>query len=123
MIKFILGAVILAFIPFGYGIYQDRRDTEIASVNGEPIFYENYNRLYNNLIVQMRQSFGEALNEEMFKSLRLRDQAINQLVDEKLLLAEAGRLDLDISDQELAEAIGRIEAFQTAGVFDSRRYE
>ena len=123
MIKFILGAVILAFIPFGYGIYQDRRDTEIASVNGEPIFYENYNRLYNNLIVQMRQSFGEALNEEMIKSLRLRDQAINQLVDEKLLLAEAGRLDLDISDQELAEAIGRIEAFQTAGVFDSRRYE
>ena len=123
MIKFILGAVILAFIPFGYGIYQDRRDTEIASVNGEPIYYDNYNRLYNNLIVQMRQSFGDALNEEMIKSLRLRDQAMNQLIDEKLLLAEADKMDLDVSDKELAEAIGRIEAFQTAGVFDSRRYE
>jgi peptidyl-prolyl cis-trans isomerase D len=123
MIKLILGAVILAFIPFGYGIYQDRRDTEIASVNGEPIFYENYNRIYNNLIDQMRQSFGDALNEDMIKSLRLRDQAMNQLIDEKLLLAEADRLDLDISDKELAEVIGQIEAFQTAGVFDSRRYE
>ena len=123
MIKFILGAVILAFIPFGYGIYQDRRDTEIASVNGEPIFYEDYNRIYTNLITQMRQSFGDALNEEMIKSLRLRDQAINQLVDEKFLLAEAERLDFTVSDQELAEAIGSIEAFQTAGMFDSRRYE
>ena len=37
IIKFILGAVILAFIPFGYGIYQDRRDVKIATVNGDPV--------------------------------------------------------------------------------------
>ena len=123
IIKFILGAVVLAFIPFGYGIYQDKRDTEVATVNGDPIYYEDYNRLYNNLVDQMRRSFGDSLNEELIKTLRLKDQALNQLIDQKLLLDEAERLGLSISDQELAEAIGKIEAFQTAGVFDNRRYE
>jgi peptidyl-prolyl cis-trans isomerase D len=122
MIKFILGAVILAFIPFGYGIYQDRRDVEVASVNGDPIFYDDYNRVYNNLIVQMRQQFGEALNEETIKMLNLRQQALDRLVDEKLMLSEAQRLNLKVSDEELAVSIAGIEAFQTAGAFDARRY-
>ena len=122
MIKFILGAVILAFIPFGYGIYQDRRDVEVASVNGAPIFYEDYNRVYNNLLVQMRQQFGDALNEETIKMLNLRQQALDRLVDEKLMLSEAQRLNLKVSDEELAVSIAGIEAFQTAGAFDARRY-
>ena len=122
MIKFILGAVILAFIPFGYGIYQDRRDVEVASVNGDPILYEDYNRVYNNLIVQMRQQFGDALNEETIKMLNLRQQAMDRLVEEKLMLAEARRLDLKVSDEELAETIAAVEAFQTAGAFDAKRY-
>jgi peptidyl-prolyl cis-trans isomerase D len=122
MIKFILGAVILAFIPFGYGIYQDRRDLEVASVNGDSILYDEYNRVYNNLIVQMRQQFGDALNEETIKMLNLKQQAMDRLVEERLLLSEAKRLNLKVSDQELAESIAGIEAFQTAGTFDPRRY-
>ena len=122
MIKFILGAVVLAFIPFGYGIYQDRRDIEVASVNGDPILYDEYNRVYNNLVVQMRQQFGDALNEETIKMLNLRQQAMNRLVEERLLLSEARRLNLKVSEQELAESIAGIEAFQTAGVFDPMRY-
>ena len=122
MIKVILGAVILAFIPFGYGIYQDRRDIEVASVNGDSILYDDFNRVYNNLLVQMRQQFGDALNEEMIKMLNLRQQAMDRLVEEKLLLAEARRLNLKVSDEELAAAIASVEAFQTAGVFDARRY-
>ena len=123
IIKFILGAVILAFIPFGYGIYQDKRDTEVASVNGEPVYYEEYNQVYNNLIAQMRQNFGDAFNEEMIKTLGLKDRAIEQLIDRKLMLEEAQRLGLMVSDEELAESIRGIEAFQTAGTFDPRRYE
>jgi peptidyl-prolyl cis-trans isomerase D len=69
----------------------------------------------------MRRNFGDSLNEELIKTLRLKDQALNQLIDQKLLLTEADRLDFSISDQELAEAIAEIEAFQTAGVFDNRR--
>ncbi len=123
IIKFLLGAVIIAFIPFGYGLYQDRRRGQIASVDGEPINYEEYLKIYNNLLEQMRQSFGDALDEEMIKMLGLKDRALNQLIEHKLMLAEAKRLKFRVSDQEVAEAIGKIEVFQTGGVFDNRRYE
>ena len=123
IIKFILGAVILAFIPFGYGIYQDRRDVKIATVNGDPVSFEEFNRQYNNLVEQVRRNFGGSLNEETIKGLRLREQALNQLIDQKLMLDEAANLGISVSDQELAESIANIEAFQTAGVFDPKRYE
>ena len=123
IIKFILGAVILAFIPFGYGIYQDRRDVKIATVNGDPVRFEEFNRQYNNLVEQVRRNFGGSLNEETIKGLRLKEQALNQLIDQKLMLAEAANLGISVSDQELAESIANIEAFQTAGVFDPKRYE
>jgi peptidyl-prolyl cis-trans isomerase D len=123
IIKFILGAVILAFIPFGYGIYQDRRDVKIATVNGDPVSFEEFNRQYNNLVEQVRRNFGGSLNEETIKGLRLKEQALNQLIDQKLMLDEAANLGISVSDQELAESIAKIEAFQTAGVFDPKRYE
>ena len=123
MIKFILGAVILAFIPFGYGIYQDRRDAEVATVNGEPIRFEAFNRQYNNLLDQVRNNFGGSVNEETIKGLRLKEQALNQLIDQKLILAEAAKLNFSVSNEELVDSIGRIEAFQTAGVFDPKRYD
>ena len=123
IIKFILGAVILAFIPFGYGIYQDRRDVNIATVNGDPVSFEEFNRQYNNLVEQVRRNFGGSLNEETIKGLRLKEQALNQLIDQKLMLDEAANLGIRVSDQELADSIAKIEAFQTAGVFDPKRYE
>jgi peptidyl-prolyl cis-trans isomerase D len=63
------------------------------------------------------------LNEETIKGLRLKEQALNQLIDQKLMLDEAANLGISVSDQELAESIAKIEAFQTAGVFDPKRYE
>ena len=123
IIKFILGAVILAFIPFGYGLYRDERESEVASVDGEPILYAEYRQIYNNLLDQMRQSFGTALDEQMIKSLGLQDRALNQLIESKLMLAEARRLQFRVTKPEVADAIGKIEVFQTGGVFDNRRYE
>jgi len=123
IIKFILGAVILAFIPFGYGVYQDRRDQEVASVNGMPILLDEYNLAYNAILEQMRRNFGNSLDEDTIKMLGVKKQALDQLIDQKLLLSEAERLQMRIGDQELAGAIRDIEAFQTAGQFDSRRYE
>ncbi len=122
LIKFILGAVILAFIPFGYGIYQDRRDMEVANVNEDPIPFEAFNRQYNNLLDQVRNNFGGSVDEETIKGLRLKEQALNQLIDQKLMLDEAARLSLEVSNKELAESIGQVEVFQTAGVFDPKRY-
>ncbi|MGD2269188.1 MAG: SurA N-terminal domain-containing protein [Desulfobacterales bacterium] len=123
IIKFLLGAVIIAFIPFGYGLYQQKGEGKVASVDGEPIVYGEYRQIYNNLLDQMRQNFGNSLTDDMINSLGLKDRALNQLIEHKLMLAEADRLGFRVSDQEVADAIRKIEVFQSGGVFDSRRYE
>lgn len=123
IIKFILGAVILAFIPFGYHLSQDKSEGQVASVDGEPISFADYRRIYDNMLGQMRQSFGTALDDEMIKSLGIEDRALNQLIESKLMLAEARRLKFRVSEPEVTDTIGKIEVFQTSGVFDSRRYE
>ncbi|HGY10794.1 MAG TPA: hypothetical protein ENK36_00330, partial [Desulfobacterales bacterium] len=83
---------------------------------------DEYNRTYDNLKEQVRKRFGNRLNDEMIASLGLRKQALNQLVEKKLMLMEAKRLNFRVTDEELKVAIRSIEAFQTDGVFDSRRY-
>jgi peptidyl-prolyl cis-trans isomerase D len=54
--------------------------------------------------------------------LQLRKQAMDSLVNQKLMELEAKKLDFRVSDQELAEYIRNVEAFQSGGVFDGRRY-
>jgi peptidyl-prolyl cis-trans isomerase D len=122
IIKFLLGAIIVVFIPWGVGRYRSQRSSRVAEVNGTIITLEDYRVSYNNLIEQVRQTFGNNLNDDLIKTLRLRQRALDQLIDQVLMLQAADKLSLRISDEELAESIRNIRAFHTAGEFDSRRY-
>jgi peptidyl-prolyl cis-trans isomerase D len=58
----------------------------------------------------------------MLKQLQVKKQALNQLINNKLLVQESKRLKFRVSEKELADAISNITAFQRAGMFDSRLY-
>lgn len=122
MIKIILGAIVVVFVFWGVGSYTSRRSGRVASVNGTIITLDDYRVSYNNLLEQVRQSFGNKLNEELIRMLQLKKRALDQLIDRSLMLQAAEKFKLTVSDKELAESIRNINAFQTAGVFDSRRY-
>jgi len=119
----LLGAIVVVFVFWGVGSFRAQRVGRVALVNGEQITLDEYRNAYNNLIEQLRQRFRNNLTEDMIKALQVRKQALNQLVDNKLLVQEAQRLKFRISDKELAEAITRIEVFQRDGVFDNRLYQ
>lgn len=123
LIKVLLGAIVIVFIFWGVGSFRAQRGGRIALVNGDQITVDEYRNAYTNLIEQYRQRFGNNLNEEMIKTLQLRQQALNQLIDNRLLVQEARRLNFRVSDKMLAEAIMNIGAFQTAGVFDPGLYQ
>ncbi len=121
-IKILLGAIVVVFVFWGVGSFRAQRGGRVALVNGDQITQDEYREAYNNLIEQLRQRFGNNLNEEMIKMLQVRKQALNQLIDNRLLVQEAQRLKFRVSDKELAGAIMAIGAFQNAGVFDNRLY-
>jgi peptidyl-prolyl cis-trans isomerase D len=122
MIKIILGAIVVVFVFWGVGSYTSRRSGRVASVNGTIITLDDYRISYRNLVEQMRQSFGNNLNEELIEMLQIRKRALDQLIDRSLMQQAAEKFKLTVSDEELAESIRNIGTFQTAGVFDNRRY-
>ncbi len=122
IIKFLLAAIIVVFIPWGVQRYTSGRSGRVAEVNGSMITLDDYRNTYQNLVEQVRQSFGNNVNDELIQTLQLPKRALDQLIDRALMLQAAEKLKIQVSDEELARAIGSIAAFQTAGVFDNQRY-
>jgi peptidyl-prolyl cis-trans isomerase D len=122
LIKILLGAIVLVFVFWGVGSFRDRGAGRVASVNGDPIMVEEFNETYNRLVEQIKQRYGNRLNDEMLKMLQVKKQAMDQLIEKRLLLTEAKRLNFIVSDEELSSTIKAIPSFQDNGNFDNRRY-
>jgi len=123
LIKIILGAIVVVFVFWGVGSFRSQRKDRVALVNGETIGSKEYREAYNNIIEQLSQRLGNNLNDDMLKMLNVKGQALDMLIDKKLMLQEATKFDLRVTDNELADAIRQIEAFQTDGKFDSQIYK
>ncbi len=123
MIKVILFVIVIVFIFWGVGSVKSRRANRVAEVNGEVITVSEYRDVYENLKDQYRRVYGSNLTEELLKMLNLKQQALWRLIDRKIMLQQAGKMGLQVTDAELAASIQSIKAFQTDGVFDPGRYQ
>ncbi|MBF0412336.1 MAG: SurA N-terminal domain-containing protein [Desulfamplus sp.] len=122
IIKIILGLIIVVFIFLGMGSLGDNRADQAAMINDIPITIDEYNRSYQNTIEQMRQRFGNSLNDELLKMLKVKEQAMDRLIEDRLIADEADKLDIKVSDKELQDSLVSIPAFQKDGVFDIQTY-
>jgi peptidyl-prolyl cis-trans isomerase D len=123
MIKILLGGIAITFVTWGGYQVTSQRSGRMATVNGETITAEEYRLTYKRLIEQVQQRFGNNLNEEMIQNLQLPKQAVDQLIDQMLMRQAASDLEIRVSDEDLSRSIRSIGAFQTAGIFDPRRYQ
>jgi peptidyl-prolyl cis-trans isomerase D len=123
MIKFILGAIVVVFVFWGVGSFRSQRLNTVASVNGDVITSDQYRLAYENLLNQYRRQFGNNLNNDLLQALQVDRQALERLVDQRLLVQQAQKLNLQVTEQELADAIGEMGVFQNAGMFDNQLYQ
>jgi len=116
----ILVLVIISFLFFG--IYpSDGGRGEAAKVNGDVITAGELDRAYRNMYETYRQIFKDQFTDAMAKTLR--QQALRELVQTRLLVQEASRIGLRVSDEEVRAAIMRTPAFAPGGRFDKTAYE
>ena len=80
-----------------------------ATVGPEQITYDEFRREYRNLEDRYRQMFGQQWNSEMAEQLNIAKQALDQLIDRRILLLEADRAGLIASDEEVRNAV--VEVF------------
>ena len=123
LIKVALFAIVIVFIFWGGYSYTEKKASRVAAVNGSYISMLEFQSMYNNLVEQMRRQFGKQFSPELAETLNLKRQALDQLINRRLLLAEAKMLELDVSREELQNAIISYPAFQTNGRFDQQRYQ
>jgi len=128
LIKIAFGAIILSFI-IGYTMLTSPTDQKpnrggdvAAKVNGDEISYSSFQRAYSTLYNLYQNIYQGNFNSALEKQLNLPKQAMQQLIDETLLIQQADKLGLEVTKQELVDSIARYDAFQVDGKFNRDRY-
>lgn len=115
---FVLTSVVVGTMNGG----SDRADA-VASVNGELIPLERYQRRYQAYLDAYSRVYRDRFSPELAEQLGLPQQAVNDLVQEALVVQRARAEGLEVTDEELNAQIQAVPAFQDSGRFSLRLYQ
>ena len=108
----------------GWGAYKFGTAADaIATVGETKVTYEEYNRRYTRLYEYYNRMLGGTLDQEKAKQMQLDKAALDQLIQEALLLSYAKELGLQVSDEEVANHIAGMKVFWNKGKFDQELYK
>ena len=123
VIKGILTFIALTFIWWGVGSYSESSRDVAATVGEETISMTEFAEAYAGMEKTYREVYGKAFTPEMAKALNLRRQAMESLIRQKLMLAEAETMGIATSKEEVQQEIAATPAFQVDGKFREDRYQ
>src|SRR5215510_1644376 len=120
-LKWSLGLVCLAFVIFYIpdflrGTGAASADS-IARVNGHDITAGEFRRTYQAQLQAYRSAYGGQMSDQLLKQLGIEQQILQQMVDERAALAEAERVGIEVSDEEIRQRIFSMPAFLENGAF------
>ena len=114
------GGMVLAYIPFSDlgSIYITGND--VAKVGSETVTAVEFRNTYTNYIRNMQQQ----LTPEIRKAFGFDKQILDYLISQKVIMAEARRLGLQVTESEIQQNIFANPAFLSDGAFIGKeRYE
>lgn len=121
-IRIVLGLITVVFVFWGIGTGLFSQVKPVATVDGQKILADDVQRQAD----LMRRSFQNMYGPqaaEVLKHMNLQQQALDQIIDERLGLLEARHLGLRVSNDDLRRKIAAERAFQVGGQFDVQTYE
>jgi peptidyl-prolyl cis-trans isomerase D len=121
--RVIIGLIVISFAAFGIeSILLGSGSNGVAEVNGEEISPFEFEQVLNTQQRQLIQMMGGNVDPEMLESDRLRSQAMQSIINRKLLMQSAITMNLSISEAEIGTFIGGMEQFQIDGQFSPELY-
>lgn len=97
-------------------------EPELASVAGQPIDRGEFDIAYRNQLEDFRQRLGSRFDPAMLDTPALREQVLNQLIDQRVLAQAAQDNRFSVSDGTLRNTIASIPQVQDNGRFSPERY-
>ncbi|MGH9322412.1 MAG: SurA N-terminal domain-containing protein, partial [Vicinamibacteria bacterium] len=122
---FLLILVIFAFIVFYIPDFLSPTGMagsgDVAWVEGTPISSQEFLRSYRAQENQYRQQLGEQFSPDLMRQLGFDNLVLRQLVQNHILLLEAERQGIAVSDGEVSDAIVNDPTLQSDGKFIGRQ--
>jgi len=122
--KVIIGAICVPFVLFGVErLIQGGGSNDVAEVNGEGI---GDAELRQAILLKQRQimsQMGDKIDPAMLQEDKLKAQALDSLINQKVLLLAADDHGIDISDAAIDQMIVTNKDFQVDGKFSGQRFQ
>lgn len=111
-VKLAFGLIILVFVFWGVGNFNDRDYTNVvAVVNGQPILAIDFEKAYQNAEETILRNNPGITREQLVKD-HLGRQVLRDLIQQTLLMQEAERSGAHVSPEEMRRHVEGIKAFQ-----------
>jgi peptidyl-prolyl cis-trans isomerase D len=125
LIQIVLAIIFLPFAFFGVDSYFRGGDssTNVATVGGQPITEQEFALALQERQNYIRRTVGARVDPALLESPELRFAVLDGVIRQRLLINQAARGGLLVSDQQLQQLISEQPAFQQDGKFSHARYE
>jgi peptidyl-prolyl cis-trans isomerase D len=127
-LKWSLAIVILAFIILYIPSFMKQdvagNNDVVASVEGREITVGRFRQAYQRQMQAYRAQFGGNVDERMLKQLGIDQRIVQQMLEEEAGLAEAARLKITATDEEVRTRIASMPGLTENGQFiGEQRYQ
>ena len=123
-IQIVLALIVLPFALWGVSSYKSSDGgAALATVDGEKIHQQEFDNALRQQQARMREIMGSRFDPAMLDKPGVKQSLLENLVEQHLLALRARAAGLAVSDEQLAQVIAGIGAFQKDGKFDKQRYE
>lgn len=124
VVQVVLALIILPFALWGLDSYQNSGDVGVmATVNGTKIGQAEFEDALTQQRRRMQELAGDQFDPALFDRPEIKHSVLEGLVAQHLLLANAKDAGLTVSDEQIAQIIAGVGAFQKDGRFDKQTYE
>ncbi len=124
--RILLGFIAVTFVLSGIAGYMfSRTDTYAVIVNGQEISQQSFQQRYNSTYQELNQRLGvqfATLADEPEFNKKLRNDVLNQLIDQTLLFQYANKLNLAIGKRQIETTIVMNPEFKQDGKFNNDIY-
>ncbi len=122
--KIIIGLIVISFAAFGVeSILFGGGGGGVAEVNGEEISAQELQQATYTQTRRLIASMGENYDPALLDDERIQAQALQGLINRRILTQAAEGMDLAISEAAIGSVVAQMEAFQIEGKFDAERYK
>ncbi len=120
----VIAAFVGSLFVFGArGVGDGPAPDAVATVNGESIPIDRYQRRYQAYVEAFAQRYRDSFSSELAERLGLPQQAVNDLVQEAVIVQRARKEGLEVGDEELNAQIQALPGLRESGRFALRRYQ